>query len=337
MSTIIDTDLLSSRFRANSIDVIGRRLLTTNFCNTEQEKDLTEPPNCGGVGRIRHFRRVTSVGWPCNSLPIDPACCALGLSATDMLRAQVFQYAACNWRCWYCFVPFNLLAANPKYSEWVSPDVLIKMYLNQPHPPLIIDLTGGQPDIAPEWVLWMMQELKAQGLEREVYLWSDDNLSNDYFWRYLSDEDREFIADYANYGRVCCFKGFNETSFSFNTKADRALFNQQFDLFSRLLNTGMDLYAYVTLTTPVRENIADDMARFVDRLQQIHHDLPLRVVPLEIQVYTPVEARMGEAHQQAILHQNVAIEAWQSELEHRFSSVQRQRNITEISICGGTR
>ncbi|MFB2878682.1 hypothetical protein [Floridanema aerugineum] len=173
----INTEALSARYRAASVDLSGKRLLITNFLNTEQEKDLTEPPNCGGVGRIRHFRRTLgNPGWPLNPLPIDPACKALSLPSTDMIRAQVFQYAACNWRCWYCYVPFELLSANPDYSDWLSPATLIHRYLAQPDPPPIIDLTGGQPDLVPEWVPWMMAELKNRGLERQVYLWSDDNL-----------------------------------------------------------------------------------------------------------------------------------------------------------------
>ena len=66
-----------------------------------KETDLTAPVNCGGLGRIRHFRRVTSPGWPENSLPIDPAAHALGLGdRLEMIEALVFQNAACNWRCW---------------------------------------------------------------------------------------------------------------------------------------------------------------------------------------------------------------------------------------------
>lgn len=93
-------------------------------------------------------------------------------------------------------MPFNLLAANRKYADYLSPARLIDLYLKQPNPPLVIDLTGGQPDLVPEWLPWMMAELRTRGLERAVYLWSDDNLSNDYFWRFLSETDRERVATY---------------------------------------------------------------------------------------------------------------------------------------------
>jgi uncharacterized Fe-S cluster-containing radical SAM superfamily protein len=335
MAAWIDTDAVSARYRAQAIDLEHQRLLVTNFRGTEQEQDLSEPPNCEGFGRLRHFRRVTCAGWPANPLPIDPACKALGLSMPDALRAQVFQNAVCNWRCWYCFVPFNLLAANLKYAAWLSPARLIDLYLNQSDPPAVLDLTGGQPDLVPEWIPWMMTELRARGLERHVYLWSDDNLSTDYFWRFLSDADRELVATYPTYGRVCCFKGFNAASFAFNTRAEPALFERQFVLMQRLLTLGMDLYAYATFTTPSRPKIPEDMARFVDRLQELDEHLPLRLVPLEIREFTPVKSRQNELTQAALTHQHLAVEAWQKELEGRYSSVQRALSMVDIPLRQG--
>lgn len=334
---LIDTDEYSARLRIRAVDLSNRRLLITRFNGTEQEKDLTESPNCDGFGRVRHFRRQTSDGWPENPLPIDPACRALGLPRTDILRAQAFQNAACNWRCWYCFVPFDLLVANPKYSAWLTAAELIDLYLAQPDPPLAIDLTGGQPDLSPEWVVWMMEEIQSRDLTDKIYLWSDDNLSNDYFWRYLSDREHQLVATYSNYGRVCCFKGFNEESFSFNTLATPTLFDRQFDLMGKLLSTGMDIYTYATFTTPSALGIADDMRRFIDRLQTLDENLPLRTVPLEIMIFTPVHHRLDEAKLGALNHQQIAIEAWQRELANRFSRAQQEaaaENISAVVLRG---
>jgi hypothetical protein len=49
ISMAINTEALSARYRAASVDLSSKRLLITNFRNTEQEKDLSEPPNCGGM------------------------------------------------------------------------------------------------------------------------------------------------------------------------------------------------------------------------------------------------------------------------------------------------
>lgn len=317
---LIDTSDVSAHYRELSINLERKLLRITNFTGTEQEKDFTEHSNCGGFGRIRHFVRKTSPGWPENPLPIDPALNCLRLPRAEILRAQVFQSASCNWRCWFCFVPFDLLAANPKKSSWLSPSELVQMYLDQPNPPKVIDLTGGQPDLVPEWVPWMMRELIARNLHHDIYLWSDDNLSTDYFWRYLSESDRELVASYKNYGKVCCFKGFDEESFSFNTLARPELFKEQFKLFGRLLDLGIDLYAYAIFTSEADENIGPKMSRFVDMLQAIHPNLPLRTVPLEVRVYTPVSSRMTEEDSRALENQNVAIRAWTSEMGNRFSA-----------------
>lgn len=332
VSTLLNTEALSVKYRAAAVDPVRKRLLITNFHGTEQEQDFSEPANCQGFGRIRHFRRTTSTGWPTNPLPIDPACRALGLGPLEVLPAQAFQNAVCNWRCWYCFVDFKLLAATRKHSAWLTPRELFNLYLAEPDLPPMIDLTGGQPDLTPEWVPWMMEEVRSRGLEKDVYLWSDDNLSNDYFWRFLTDADHEFIAAYPKYGRVCCFKGFNAESFSFNTQADPALYAQQFELMRRLVGLGIDLYAYVTLTSPSRENIRDDLRDFVDRLQAVAERLPLRTVPLEIRVFTPMVGRMDDKKRLAMENQQLVIEAWTRELESRFSSAERGRSIVDVEL-----
>ncbi len=331
---MLDTEAVSAKYRSALVDHATQRVLITNFSGTQQEQDLTDPPNCAGFGRIRHFRRGSPGRWPQNPLPIDPARKALGLPLTDMIRAQVFQNAACNWRCWYCFVPFNLLAANHKHAAWLSPTELIDLYLDQPDPPLMIDLTGGQPDLTPEWVLWMMDELEHRGLEQTIYLWSDDNLSNDYFWRFLTDAEHTRIAAYPHYGRVCCFKGFDAESFAFNTSAEPKRFGQQFDLMRRLLDVGMDIYAYATFTTPRAVGIDDAMTCFVDRLQQLDEYLPLRTVPLQIQEFTPVARRLTDVMHRAMEHQKRAIDAWNRELESRFSGAVRAWNIADVPLRG---
>lgn len=336
MGQQIDTDKWSKKWRSAGLDLEGRRVLVTDFTDTEQESDLQEPPNCQGLGRIRHFNRHTSAGWPLNPLPIDPACKALGLKPIDHLRAQVFQNAVCNWRCWYCYVPFNLLSADPSHSSWLSAPELLDLYMELRNRPSVIDLTGGQPDLTPEWVLWILQEVYSRNLEHKIYVWSDDNLSNDYFWKYLKDGEIRFLREAKNYGRVGCFKGFDEESFSFNTRADGSLFSRQFDLFRRFLEWGFDIYAYVTLTSPTSEKISKRIKRFVDRLQSLHPNLPLRTVPLEIKVFTPVVRRLGDTTKSTLEIQSDAVEAWNRQIRERFSDSERALPITEVSLDVGS-
>jgi uncharacterized Fe-S cluster-containing radical SAM superfamily protein len=329
----IDTARAAERLRERVIDPSNRRVLVSRLAGSAQAQDFTLPANCGGFGRVRHFRRATAPGWPSNPLPIDPAAKALGLPHTDLLRAQAFQNAACAWRCWYCFVPFELLAGNADRGQWFTVDELLDLYLSEADRPAVIDLTGGSPDLTPEWVPWMMEALRARALDRSVYLWSDDNLSTDYAWRYLSAEQRKIMAEYPNYGRVACFKGFDAASFAFNTRAAPDAFEAQFELMGRLLALGLDCYGYATFTGASSSGISAAMARFVDRLQRLDENLPLRTIPLHIDPFTPVKPRLNDARREALTVQEAAIAAWNEELERRFSETERALPITEVP-CG---
>jgi uncharacterized Fe-S cluster-containing radical SAM superfamily protein len=331
VQALINTDEFSSRLRARAIDLDRRRVRMTTFTGSQQKEDLSLPPNCHGFGRVHHFKRQSTPGWPENPLPIAPTCRALHLPDLDEISAQVFQSAVCNWRCWYCYVDFKLLSGDPRYSSFVSAEQLVDWYLELPERPSIIDLSGGQPDLVPEWTPWMMDALSARNLDRSIFLWSDDNLSNDYLWRFLSKSQRERIASFPNYARVCCFKGFDPESFSFNTNAHPSLYRRQLDLFKQLLSTGITLYAYVTLTGPTVEQVERKIKRFVDNLQEIHVNLPLRTVPLEIRAYTPMQSRvtkLGDAN----TVQQLAVRAWLAELERRFSVADRKRNICDVQL-----
>jgi uncharacterized Fe-S cluster-containing radical SAM superfamily protein len=330
----IKTDDLSVKLRERSIRTEARQLLITRFDGSAQEGDLSEPPNCGGYGRIHHFRMSTPDPWPDNPLPILPAAYRLNVPVGRVTNAQVFQNAACNWRCWYCFVPYSLLAANEHLAGWLRASQLIDLYLAESERPLVIDCSGGQPDLVPEWVPWMMTELRNRGIADSVYLWSDDNLSNDYFWRYLNVGQLRTIAEYRNYGRVCCFKGYSPASFAFNTKADPALFSRQFELFARLKDFPIDVYAYATFTAPDDRDLSSEMTRFMDCLQRIHARLPLRLVPLRIEDYGVVTPRLKEIHHRAMAVQEQAIIAWNDELRRRFTVAELSAPMPTISLEG---
>lgn len=330
----IDTVRMSTLLRKRVIDVPDRKLMISRLGGSDQEDDLTIPANCGGYGRIRHFRQQTSPDWPSNPLPIIPACKALRLGPPPVMTAQVFQNAACAWRCWYCFVPYNLLSADPKRSAWLTAEELVNLYRAETNRPLIIDLSGGSPDLVPEWTPWMMEALIAAGFDRQTYLWTDDNLSTNYLFEKLTSDQLALLRAYPNYGRVCCFKGFDARSFAFNTRASEADFNVQFEVMRRLLETGIDLYGYITLTAPAADAIDSAMPRFFDRLQSLDPNLPLRVVPLEIREFSPVTPRMDEARQLSLHAQKQAIAAWNAEIETRFSPNLRALDIASVPIAG---
>jgi uncharacterized Fe-S cluster-containing radical SAM superfamily protein len=329
----INTDRMSARLRERAIDVPGRRVLISRLEGSEQERDLAVPTNCGGFGRIRHFRRQTSEGWPPNSLPIDPACKALGLEPPAMMEAQVFQNAACAWRCWYCFVPYNLLSADPKRSAWLTTENLVNLYRAEGQGPLILDLSGGSPDLVPEWTLWMMDALHAAGLDTSTFLWTDDNLSTTYLFDEIAQADLDRMGQYRNYGRVCCFKGFDSRSFAFNTRAAEGDFEKQFAVLDRLLAMGLDVYGYITLTAPAEDGIESAMERFFDRLQAVDPNFPLRTIPLEIREFSPMCPRLDELRRNSMRIQQRAIEVWNHQISRRYDASSRALNIADVPLA----
>lgn len=332
---LIDTPSFAAHLRERAIDLTGRRVLISRLAGSGQEVDLTLPANCDGYGRVRHFRTATASGWPANPLPIAPACRALGLSPVpEMMTALVFQNAACAWRCWYCFVPEELLRADPDHSAWFTAGQLVELYQRIPDPPRIIDLSGGSPDLVPEWTPWMMRALVEAGLDDRTYLWTDDNLSTTYLFDALPPEDVALLRGYRNYGRVCCVKGFDARSFAFNTRAAADGFERQFEVLSRVVDLGLDVYGYVTLTSPHDEAVSRGVADLLDRLQAIDPNYPLRVVPLRITVFTPVEQRLARDadRERSLAVQEEAIAAWNSELEKRFTPELRMLPICDVPL-----
>jgi uncharacterized Fe-S cluster-containing radical SAM superfamily protein len=326
----INTEKMSEHLRARAIDIDGRKILISRLGGSEQEGDLQIPANCSGYGRIRHFKLATSPGWPANPLPIVPACTALGLEVPDMMTAQVFQNAACAWRCWYCFVPYNLLSADLKRSDWLSPEELVRLYADESDRPLVIDLSGGSPDLVPEWAVWMMEALEARGLASKTFLWTDDNLSTDYLFEKLSQKQIAHLTNYRNYGRVCCFKGFDAESFTFNTQAADVGFDRQFEIMRRLLELGLDTYGYITLTGPSANDLPRKVSLLFDRLQVLDPHLPLRTVPLEIRSFSPMEQRMGAKHHSSLAVQSQAIVEWNANIERRFDAATRALSIASV-------
>lgn len=319
----------SEILRNKVIDLINKKVLVSNLVDSNQSKDLTVPPNCKGYGRIRHFRMYKSDKWLADPLPNIPYATRMNLPVEETLQTQLFQLGACNFRCWFCFVDDVLLSANQSYSHFMSMDELFDLYLAEPVQPKPIVLSGGHPYLVPEWLLWTIQ--KIEELKREdLYVWTDDNLSNYYYWKYLSENQRAYISDFYHQGRVCCIKGYDAESFSFNTKAPASYFDRQFDIFEKLLYENVDLYAYVILTSNNVLNIKEKISFFIDRLQFIHHNLPLRTVPLEIIPYTPVLKRRGITYEQAIENQYIIYDSWKEELEKRFTLDERCKLISNV-------
>lgn len=296
--------------------------------DSKESNDFKFEENCDGLGRLRNFKEFKIETWNSDPLPMIPAAKALNCPISDARIAQVFQIAGCNYRCWYCFVDFDLLSANVEKSRMIAVRDLIKMYLELTNKPIVLDLSGGNPGLVPEWILWTLQEVDYFNANKQTYIWADDNLSVDFFSSNLSRNDIRFISNHKNFGSVGCFKGFDSISYKFNTNTNEEGFWNQFSIFEKYYSFGWDIYAYVTFTTPTIKNLADRIKKFIDNLQKIDENLPLRTVPLEIKIYTPTSSRMNKLRHQSIEFQYKVLETWNQCIIDRFD-----KNIIKKQIC----
>jgi uncharacterized Fe-S cluster-containing radical SAM superfamily protein len=318
--------------RVKSISEDGKFLIT-NFSGSLQETDITEGSNCKGYGRVHHFKYDGDADWIRNPLPQEVASWKLGIRSESMTRAQVFQNAACNWRCWFCFVDFELLSALKGRSSFMSAGELIDLLLAEDDQARIIDLSGGQPDLIPEWPVRMMEALVDRKMQERFFLWLDDNLSVYYAWEFLKDSDLQLMKNFRNFGRVGCFKGFSGESFSENTMARPELLERQIDIMSRWVRTGLDMYGYITLTTSSLDGMREKLRAFMDSIQNnISHSFLLRTVPLEIFTFSPTATRMNPSHERALQNQYEVLSAWKDELDSRYSRPERERPIYSVPL-----
>ena len=165
-----------------------------------------------------------------------------------------------------------------------------------------------------------------------MFLWTDDNLSTRYLWEYLGQSERRAMASFPLYARVACFKGYDGASFSFNTGAPPDGFDEQFMIYRDLLAEGFDMYAYVTFTAPPHEGLSSRMATFLDRLQRIHHNLPLRTVPLRVLDFHATHGRVRPEHMAALAFQNTVHDSWCEELDRRFTTEERNRPVCDVVL-----
>lgn len=315
MPSAIRTNQMISVMRPRVLDTCRRRVLISKMGGSKQEQDLTLPPNANGIGRRRHFTMRSAPGWPDNPLPIVPASRWLGIEPPETMQAQVFQIAGCAWRCWYCFVPFDLLSADTSKSVWMDAAELVDLYLDQSHRPLILDLSGGSPDLAPEWIGWTMDAIEERGCKSAVYLWSDDNLSTDLLLHRSSRSLLERLQAYGRgYGKACCIKGFDAESFAFNTAAEGSGFEEQLRILKGYSKTGLDLHLYVTFTAPPRSRDKDLMKRFIEQLRAIREDFPERIVPLFVDEFTAMRGRVNPSRAVALDHQWRLLDTWRASL-----------------------
>src|SRR5258708_7573081 len=162
-----------------------------------------------------------------------------------------------------------------------------------------------------------MDALDRRMVGRTIYLWSDDNLSSD---RLITPEGKPLLrrmeAYGRGYGKVCCLKGFDEASFAFNTGAGSSGFEKQLQILRAYAATDLDIYGYITFTSPPRTDGPDRVRRLADTLAGMRSDLLSRIVPLFVAEFSVMRPRIDSDAAAALDFQWNLMAAWTDAVGH---------------------
>jgi hypothetical protein len=306
----------AARMRAKVLDKSARAIRVARWFDSIQPVGQAFASNCAGVGRTREYSSFNLFLNPRSSdgkvIPLRR-----GIPLSQAVRSQVYQVAICNWRCWFCYVDEEHLSADTTCSEVLTVSSMLDLYLALPDPPPAIDLSGGEVGLVPEWPLWMNEELDNRVGDSSVKLWSDDNLSHSPL-DFLSRDQVDYLAQSHRYSRAVCLKGFDESSFSFNTGLNAKLYTRQLELLRLSLELGFDTYVYAIFAAPADLITWNAVSKFVNRLMRIHPQLPLRVIPLRIANFRSGSEQWSSTQENAITSQHIAGDLWQSAISDQF-------------------
>ncbi|MDD5290460.1 MAG: radical SAM protein [Patescibacteria group bacterium] len=336
-----DPVAVAEALRPRMIDLANKKVLLAVLAGTKQQQDLTANRFWADVFRSKIYTKAEDLKLnPFRREPAGVAAEKLTIAGETMVTPEkcnaafLGQINGCNLDCWYCYVDRVANSANHEFGRFFSAEEYLTQFLiesrrnqNASNPDLclnILRISGGEVFIVPEIIVWMVEAIEKFKLEKYIYVWVDCNLTTgDFYWKYLTAEQREKIKNFKNLGVCGCHKGFDETTFQENTGADPQFFNRQIEMHRRLIDEGLDVYSYLYPMTTSTEQLREKLAAFIDRLRQEVDELaPLKMATPPIKVYGPTATRLTPARKAALENQHVAMQIWKEELQKRYPAEQ---------------
>lgn len=320
------------KLRESMLDLPGKRILLANFSGTAQAKDIaTHARFADDVFRAKVYTKPEERGL--NLFRGEPALVAaqkLAIPGRECNAVFLGQINGCNLNCWQCYVDRVNRSGSQKYGRFYSAEEYLTQFLvwsrrNQnsrnPDDKLnILRISGGEVFIVPEFIYWVVDAVERFGLTEYLYIWVDCNLStNDFFWNYLTDEQRKKISEFRNIGFCVCYKGIDEDNLFEITGANPDYFMSQFAMHRRLIDEGLDVYSYVYPLVSSVKGLRGRLIRFMELLaKEVDGYAPLRLAMPETKIYGPTEKNLTPSRRRALANQWEAMKIWRAELLRRF-------------------
>lgn len=344
---------IAKKLRTKMIDLEKKTVYCADFTATRQKKD------CDSVKRVRlligkpfrakMYTTPKRKEYPSFVQPAEVASRKLGVPMEECNKTFLFQVKGCNLGvalsrgigCWFCYVDNNNLIPNSIGGIDLTAEEILLNYLAEAKRRFygpseerinVLRVSGGEPTIVPEIIIWLIDEIKRIDLQDHIYLWVDTNLlTGNLFWEALGKEGVKKIRDFPNIGFCGCYKGFDERSFQENLsrgdpkklkiKIDPRFLQEQFKMHRKLIESGFDVYSYLDSTCKSVHNLEKRLDSFLVRLQkEVSRKAPLRVTSLEIKDwYRTTASRMGPEELKAVENQWKVIEMWERVLKKHFT------------------
>lgn len=203
------------------------------------------------------------------------------------------QLSGCTYNCNYCYVPAKINLANKDFGKYFSPEEIVNdfNFIRNEEKINVLRITGGEATtIVPEVILDVYHEIEKN--DNQIYLWIDTNLSTTKYLERFEGDLRSILRK-RNVGVVGCFKGICKEDFSIITGADPRFYSNQSETAKMLIELGADFYLY--LPALIYENQIEQRIRnFMEGLQQLNKNLPLRTEVLVIKDYPGAKKNMEE-------------------------------------------
>lgn len=332
---------VAEELRPKMIDLVNKKVLLAVLAGTQQQQDLTTSRFWADVFRSKIYTKPEDLKLsPFRREPAGVAAEKLTIPGETIVppekcnAAFLGQINGCNLECWYCYVDRMANSADHEFGKFFSAEEYLIQFLieskrnqNASNHDLclnILRISGGEVFIVPEIIFWMVEAIEKLKLEKHIYVWVDCNLTTgDFYWKYLTAEQREKIRNFKNLGVCGCHKGFDEATFLENTGADPQFFNRQIEMHRRLVDEGLDVYSYLYPMTSSTAQLREKLAAFIDRLRQEVDELaPLKMATPPIKVYGPTATRLTPARKAALENQYLAMTIWKEELQKRYPAEQ---------------
>lgn len=336
---------VAKKIRTKMINLEKKTVYCADFTATRQKKDC-ENIKIKGVRlvigkafRAKMYTTPKSKEYPSFVQPAEVAGRKLGVPIEECNKTFLFQVKGCNLGvglfrgigCWFCYVDNNNLIPNSIGGINLTAKEILLNYLAEARRKFygsteerinVLRVSGGEPTIVPEIIIWLIDEIKRIDLQNHIYLWVDTNLlTGNLFWEALGEEGIKEIRDFPNIGFCGCYKGFDAESFYDNLKINPRFFQEQFKMHKKLIESGFDVYSYFDSTCRSIRNLEKRMDSFLVRLQkEVGRKAPLRVTSLQIKDwYRTTASRIGPEELEALENQWKVIDAWEQTLKRHFT------------------